>query len=56
VARLRSNGSEVSVFTVGTGLADRANAIAVAADGTGDLYVGGNFEKGILRLNCGWNF
>jgi hypothetical protein len=51
VARLRSNGSEVSVFTVGTGLADRANAIAVAADGTGDLYVGGNFEKGILRLN-----
>jgi len=66
IARLNDDGSLDSDFAIGTGFEDReawelsttVYDIAPAMDGSGDLYVGGIFEKydgaavsGIVRLN-----
>jgi hypothetical protein len=52
VVRLKSNGSEAVSYVVGIGQYDNySRAIAIAADGSGDVYAGGDFDKGILRLN-----
>jgi len=52
VIRVKSNGLEASSFLVGTGNGQNwATSIAAAVDGSGDVYAGGDFSKGILRLN-----
>lgn len=60
LVRLNADGSVDPAFAVGTGFNSTVNAIAVAADGSGDLYVGGPFtsyqgvsgRNRILRLNA----
>jgi hypothetical protein len=54
ISRLGSNGSErfgVDIATGNTDNAVRAIAIAVEGGAADDLYVGGDFSEGILRLN-----
>ena len=58
IIRLNSDGSPDSGFDIGSGFDDRVWSIAPAADGSGDIYVGGDFTtyKGvsanrIIRLN-----
>ncbi|MDH3632866.1 MAG: delta-60 repeat domain-containing protein [Gammaproteobacteria bacterium] len=54
ISRLASNGAErfgVDIATGNTDNAVRAIAIAVEGGAVDDLYVGGDFDEGILRLN-----
>jgi hypothetical protein len=54
ISRLASNGSErfgVDIAIGNTDNAVRAIAIAVEGGAADDLYVGGDFSEGILRLN-----
>ncbi len=58
VIRLNSDGSIDAGFAVGTGFNNIVRSIAVATDGSGDIYVGGDFSayngtnsSRIIRLN-----
>lgn len=54
VSRLGRNGLEQIAVDIATGNSENAvRTIAIAVDGpnSGDIYVGGNFSEGILRLN-----
>jgi len=54
ISRLASNGTERFPVDIATGNTDNAvRAIAIAVEGAAadDLYVGGDFIEGILRLN-----
>ncbi|MHC4606082.1 MAG: hypothetical protein ACYTAF_04020 [Planctomycetota bacterium] len=58
IVRLNSNGTVDAAFAVGTGCDDAVRAILGAADGGGDVYVGGMFTtyngaaaNRIVRLN-----
>lgn len=59
IARLNSDGSLDAGFVTGTGFTDLVYAVAVAIDGSGDVYVGGEFDSyngttgvnRIIRLN-----
>ncbi len=60
LVRLDEDGAQSSGFSIGTGFnASPVTALAMAADGTGDLYVGGDFtsyngtsRKALVRLNA----
>lgn len=59
IIRLSADGTKDTAFDIGTGFNSDVNALAVATDGSGILYVGGNFTtyKGlpsnrIIRLNA----
>ncbi len=45
IIRLKSDGTVNTAFAVGTGFNTTVNAIATANDGSGDIYVGGNFTS-----------
>lgn len=46
-------GSEQLGYVIGRGASDNSiRALALAIDGTTDVYVGGDFEGGLLRLNA----
>jgi hypothetical protein len=48
-----SDGSEQLSYVIGTGGSDNAvRAVALATDGSTDIYVGGDFSGGILRLDA----
>ena len=56
--RLNSDGSVDTAFDVGSGFNESINCIRLAADGSGKLYVGGEFtaykgtdSNGLIRLN-----
>jgi hypothetical protein len=51
VVRLNSSGVEQFRYTVGAGPGNFVRTLAVATDGTTDVYVGGDFSGGIFRLN-----
>ena len=52
VVLLDTDGSELLSYLVGDGGTENAvRAVARATDGTGDIYIGGDFTGGILRLN-----
>jgi hypothetical protein len=58
IIRLNSDGTVDTAFVVGTGFDDDVNSIIPATDGSGDLYVGGEFttyngiaSNNIIRLN-----
>jgi uncharacterized delta-60 repeat protein len=58
--RLKSDGTVDDSFHVGSGFNDTVNSVSPATDGSGDLYVGGEFtayngisSKGLVRLK--WN-
>ena len=58
ILRLNDDGSIDNGFDVGTGFNGRVTSIVPAADGTGDIYVGGSFStykgspvSGLVRLN-----
>jgi uncharacterized delta-60 repeat protein len=58
IARLNNDGSLDTSFITGTGFNDEVRFVAPALDGSGDVYVGGNFTNyngtavgGIARLN-----
>jgi len=52
VLLLDSGGSEQASYAIGSGSTDNAvRVVALARDLTGDVYVGGDFSDGILRLN-----
>ena len=58
IIRLYSNGTIDSGFNTGSGFNSTAEALVLATDGSGDLYVGGQFNKyqgashnHIIRLN-----
>jgi hypothetical protein len=52
VLLLDSDGSELASYDIGNGSVDNAvRAVALAADASDDVYVGGDFPGGILRLN-----
>jgi hypothetical protein len=52
VVRLNQSGSELLSFAISAGgSASAVRAIAIAADTSNDVYVGGDFSEGILRLN-----
>jgi uncharacterized delta-60 repeat protein len=58
ILRLDAAGAIDSTFVVGDGFDDSVYAIAAATDGSGDIYVGGDFStykgvacNGIVRLN-----
>jgi len=57
ILRLNADGSRDSGFVVGDGFDGSVNSIVAAADGSGDIYVGGNFTQyqgttvsGLVRL------
>lgn len=57
ILRLNDDGSRDPGFATGKGFNGRVNSIAAADDGSGDIYVGGNFSKydgatvsGLVRL------
>jgi len=50
VARLDGNGLEKIGVSVGSGDDNTVRTIAVAADGSNNIYVGGDFAEGIFRL------
>jgi hypothetical protein len=50
VVRLDVDGSELFSELIGNGGSENAIRV-IAGDGTGDIYVGGDFSGGILRLN-----
>lgn len=59
IARLNSDGSLDTGFAIGSGFDGDVYAIAVATDGSGDVFVGGNFNEyngtpvgKIVRLNA----
>ncbi len=59
IARLNDDGSLDSGFVVGTGFNSTVNVLAIAADGSGDVYAVGAFTEydgaggaGIARLNA----
>lgn len=63
LARLNSNGTVDGAFVVGTGFDQSAVSIANATDGSGDIYVGGNYvvyrgtsAPKILRINSDGSF
>jgi uncharacterized delta-60 repeat protein len=56
--RLNSDGTVDAAFDLGVGFNDSINCISVAADGSGKVYVGGEFttyngtaSNGLIRLN-----
>lgn len=52
VVLLDADGVQLASFEVGDAGADNAvRAVAAATDGSGDIYVGGDFAGGVLRLN-----
>lgn len=52
VLLLDSDGSELASYAIGSGSTDNAvRAVVLAADASDDVYVGGDFPGGILRLN-----
>ncbi len=58
IIRLNSDGTVDTDFAVGTGFDDDVSSLALAADGSGDIYVGGNFtsydgttSNYLIRLN-----
>ncbi len=58
IIRLNNDGTVDTAFDVGTGFSGNVNTIALAGDGTGDIYVGGVFSSyngttsnRIIRLN-----
>lgn len=58
LVRLNSNGTIDTGFNTGTGFNRLAISLALATDGSGDIYVGGYFDtyndiesEGVLRLN-----
>ena len=54
VSRLARNGQELVAVDIATGSSENSvRTIALAVDGgnSGDIYVGGDFSEGILRLN-----
>jgi len=59
IARLNLDGTLDTGFDTGTGLNNRVNIIALATDGSGDVYIGGIFTSyngtavgsGLIRLN-----
>ncbi len=58
IIRLNSDGTVDPAFANGTGFNGTVRALALATDGSGDLYVGGNFStyngtgsNGTVRLN-----
>ncbi len=58
IARLNANGSLDTTFNIGTGVtaglgSSYADSLVVAADGSGDVYVGGNFTayRGTTNTN-----
>jgi uncharacterized delta-60 repeat protein len=59
IARLNLDGTLDTDFDIGTGFDARVNKISSAADGSGDVYVGGEFTtyngtvvgSGLVRLN-----
>ncbi len=59
IVRLNSDGSVDASFVVGAGFDDEVWAVAEAQDGSGDIYVGGNFNTyqgtstpRVVRLNA----
>jgi hypothetical protein len=50
VARLDSAGAEVVRIPVGNGSGNIIRTLAMATDGSRDVYVGGDFSEGIFRL------
>lgn len=63
IARLLDDGSYDGSFSVGTGFDDDVETLALANDGSGDLYVGGKFmnydsnaTSRIARLNSNGSF
>lgn len=60
ILRLNDDGSMDPGFAVGDGFNGRVNSIVAADDGSGDIYVGGNFSRydgklvsGLVRLKSG---
>jgi len=60
ILRLNDDGSRDPGFAVGDGFNGRVNSIVAADDGSGDIYVGGNFSRydgklvsGLVRLKSG---
>jgi hypothetical protein len=51
VARLDSTGAEDVRIPVGSGRGNIIRTLAMATDGSRDVYVGGDFPEGIFRLN-----
>lgn len=52
VVRLNANGSIDSAFDAGTSFGNAAIfTVATALDGSGDIYIGGDFIRRIVRLN-----
>ena len=58
ILRLNADGSEDASFVVGVGFDGRVSSIVPAADGSGDIYVGGSFDNygativgGLVRLH-----
>jgi hypothetical protein len=58
ILRLNDDGSRDTGFVVGDGFNGSVNSIVAADDGSGDIYVGGNFTRydgktvsGLVRLN-----
>ena len=59
ILRLNSDGSRDTGFAIGTGFDTSVNAVAIATDGSGDVYAGGDFTSyngttglnRIIRLN-----
>jgi uncharacterized delta-60 repeat protein len=58
IIRLNSDGTVDTDFAVGTGFDDDVGSLALAADGSGDIYVGGDFtsydgttSNYLIRLN-----
>jgi hypothetical protein len=51
VARLDSVGAEIVRIPVGPGRGNLIRTLAMATDGSRDVYVGGDFSEGIFRLN-----
>lgn len=58
IVRINSNGTADGAFAIGTGFNGEVHAIAIANDGTGDVYVGGTWTQyqgvaapRVVRLN-----
>jgi len=50
--RLDSAGTEIIRIPVASGDANVIRSVAIATDGSNDVYVGGDFSEGIFRLNA----
>jgi hypothetical protein len=51
VARLNSDGAEKFRVELGRGPDNIVRTLAIAGDGSNDVYVGGDFSEGLSRLN-----